>query len=330
MTKPKYQWCFDEWAKFSIWQAWKDAGSHKPRPAGLWTRVPDWAWKLLGEWHKKHPVTPPHPQPPAEPVSPWKNPPWRGIGLHTTWAFTSGQYSPQQLADRIAGTRVQWSVLEGSPADNEPYMKAYRDALLGHGKRFGIWERADRQKNYPESYTDHAKRLIETYLEGGDNPNFFYGADVEEFPIDDPAFPALLAKAYPNLPRIAIIPGLPDASYLQTWWDNGWDLMTEDYAANIGQPSVPGIGGATDHDAYWRGSRRNFIKSPVVNGQTWGALWWQHGSGPHTVKIIEVNGEGNPDLAAQLESDAVKWFGGNYSIWNAEQLSDDDWRLLAS
>lgn len=319
MTSPKWDPELAELNKFQAWILWKNAGSPRPRPNTFWPRVPSVVyWVILGEYNKKHPHNPP-PSDPTEKVSKWKNPPWRGIGVHVAWSFTSGQYSPQQLADRIAGTRVQWAALEGSPAlDNFQFANEFRDALHARGKRFGIWERCDRQRNYPESYFQHAIDVCQNY-----HPDF-YGADIEEFPVEDETFPYLFAKSMPDMPKVMLVPGQPAASFLKVWFDNDWDMMTQSYAANIGQPPVPGVAGPTDHDTYWRGGPRNFIPAPTG----WGKEWWQHGSGPHSVPIIEVHAEGNPSLRAQADSDAMKWFGGNWSIWSAELLEDDDWDFL--
>lgn len=197
-------------------------------------------------------------------------------------------------------------------------MAAFRDALHSYGLKFCIWERDDRQKNYPESYIAHAVRMIDTY-----HPDF-YGADVEAWPLEDPNFPTELAQAFPDLPRIALIPGLPDASLMQPWISSGWDLMSQDYAANIGQPDNPGITCPVDHDAYWRGWPRNAVPAP----KGWGLLWCQHGSGPHTWPIIEVNAEGNGSLADNLP--AVAAWGDDYSIWDAELMTDADWATAAA
>lgn len=265
------------------------------------------------------PTPPPTPPPPVpEKVSKWKNPPWKGIGVHVTWGFNSGQFTPQQLADKIAGTKIQWAFLELNPANyNEEYAIAFRDALHAHGRKFGIWERCDTQKDYPEDRIDHIKRIVNTY-----QPDF-YGADIETFPVDTPELAKQVDFVFPDLPKLILVPGQPDASFLQPWFDANWDMMTQSYAANIGQPPVPGIAGDCDHDTFWRGGPRNFIAVP-----NWGSEWWQHGSGPHSVPIIECNAEGNPSLRAQDGCDAIKWFGGNWSIWNAEEMNDDDWAFV--
>ncbi len=320
MTLPKYALELAELKEFSLWLHWQNEGKHGARPK-FDLPVPRWAWTVLGEYNKKHKhPKPPGPSPTVETFSKWKNPPWQGVGLHVTWGFESGDWTPQQLADIISRhSKVKWAFLEMNPANyNEAYANAFRDALHRYGRKFGIWERADAQKSYPESRIDHVKRIVNTY-----DPDF-YGADIEEFPVDDPALPGQIKAAFPNLPRLMLVPGEPDAPFLKPWFDADFDMMTQSYAANIGQPPVPGIAGATDHDTFWRGGPRNFI----VPTKSWGNEWWQHGSGPHSVPIIEVWAEGNPSLAAQMGSDAVVWFEGNWSIWNAEQMRQEDWDLL--
>ena len=306
---------------FWHWVAWRLRNKKGPRPPDVPKVIPRSWWLALERWtrrHKKPPPPPPPPPPAGEKTDRWTNPPWRGVGVHVAWAFSSGQYTPQTLADKIAGTRVAWAAVEGSPADNEPYMAAFRDALHAHGRRFGIWERDDTQRNYPGSFIDHARHMIETY-----RPDF-YGADIETFPVEEPSFPGEFAKAFPDMPRIMLIPGQPDAATLAPWFAADWAMMSQCYAANIGQPPVPGIAGPTDHDAYWRNCPRNFVKAP----SDWGKLWWQHGSGPHHVPIIEVWAEGNPSLEAQWECDAIQLWDGNWSVWSAELLRDEDWALL--
>lgn len=267
-------------------------------------------------------VQPPPPPPPPAPVeshSPWVNPPWKGLGIHVAWGFETGQWTPDQLAQILATNHFNWACLEGSPAAyNEQFMAAFRDALHARGLKFCIWERADRQKSYPESYIDHAKRMIDTY-----HPDW-YAADAEAFPLEDPNFPAELAAAFPNLPKVWEPAGLPDATETQIFVNAGFDVMAEDYAANVGHDPVDGIACAVDHDAYWRGVPRVDIAPPAH----WGAKWCEHGSGPHTWPIIEVHAEGNPDLKTQLP--AVAPWGRNFSIWNAEQMTDEDWAVARS
>jgi len=322
LTRPKWNAEINELGEFAGWLLWFAGGKKGRRPA-FHARVPAWAWKVQGEYALAHPKPkpdPPGPKPGPEPVSRWKNPPWRGIGVHVTWGFNVGQFTPQQLADRIATTRIEWAFLELNPAEyNEQYADAFRDALHGHDRRFGIWERADAQKSFPESRIEHVTRIVNSY-----KPEF-YGADIEEFPVDTPELPGQIAAAFPNLPRVMLVPGQPDASFLTPWFTAGFDMMTQSYAANIGQPPVPGIAGAVDHDTYWRGGPRNFIPAP----KGWGSEWWQHGTGPHSVPIIETMAEGNPGLRAQADCDAIKWFGGNWSIWAAELMTDDDWAFVS-
>jgi hypothetical protein len=320
MTHPTWDREIAELNRWFGWVQWRTGGRQGSRPMWMPGRQ-KWAWDVCREYQRLHPSPKPNPMPPVagEDVSVWQRPAWRGIGVHVAWGLKSGQWTPQQLADVISRSSVQWAALEVNPAvENEQYVVPFRDALHQYGRRFGIWERDDVQKSYEGRFVDHAVALCKKYA-----PEF-YGADIEAFPIQEPTFPTEFAKALPTQQRVAMVAGMPGAELLAPWWDAGWDCMSQSYAANVSQPVEPGIAGNIDHDTYWRGGRRNFVPKP----SGWGGLWWQHGSGPHSVPIIEVNGEGNPPLAEQMQSDAVRWFGGNWSIWCAEQLTEADWALL--
>lgn len=264
------------------------------------------------------PVPPAPPPPSSEPRSRWTNPPWKGLGIFVAWGFETGQFTPENLAALLAANHFDWAALEGSPENNEQYMVAFRDALHARGLKFGIWERTDRQKNYPESYVEHASRMISQY-----HPDF-YGADAEVFPLDQPSFPHDIADRFPNLPRVWIPGGLPDAATAAPFVDNGFDVMPEDFAGNLGRDPVEGVTCSIDHDAYYRNVPRNAVPAD----SRWGQKWCEHGSGPHTWPIIEVHAENNPDLKTQLG--AVSRWGRNFSIWNAEQMTDADWAVARS
>jgi hypothetical protein len=63
--KPPPKWVFQEWARFDVWNAWKDGDVDEPRPAGLWTKTPRWAWvlrkALLAKQAKPKPPLPSQP-----------------------------------------------------------------------------------------------------------------------------------------------------------------------------------------------------------------------------------------------------------------------------
>jgi len=312
LTRPQYDWCFEQWAEFDAWNTWKDKGG--PRPA-VWHLVPLWAWRLRHELLHAHPKPPKPPPAHPEPVSIWKNPPWKGRGIHIAWGFESGDWTPAQIAARLHKAGFSWAALEGSPAlQNEQFMADFVAAQHELGMKAILWERSDVQKDYPEPRLDHVTRLLTTY--GFDA----YGADIEEFPIDTPDFPTAFANAHPTFPRVTLCAGMADAVYYQTWIAAGWDCMTEAYSGMAGVAPGVGIAGAMDSDAFWRGFPRNAVPKP--------GLWGGNGTGPHTWPIIEVNAEKNPGLAPQLS--AVAPWGDNYSIWDAEQMQDADWAVYGA
>lgn len=246
---------------------------------------------------------PPPPAPPPPPPPKLAPPPWSGPGLHVAWGFYTGQFTPEQLAAKMAATGFRWACLEGNPApQNYAYMDRFRDALHAYGLKFCIWERDDTQKEYPESRIDHIKWIVNTF-----HPDF-YGADLETFPLDDPHLGTEVAQAFPNLPRIILAAGMADASYYADWIQGGWAVMTQAYSGPLGQPPCPGITGSMDRDAYWRGFPANWL-------------------GLYSVPIIEIHSEHSTDLAGQFC--AVQQWGDNYSIWNAEAMTDADWEAAA-
>jgi hypothetical protein len=294
-------------AWFWHWVAWRLRNKQGPRPADVPATIPHWAWLALERWvarHKPKPPHPPQPPPPPVPKSRWTKPPWRGTGVHVAWAFSSGQFTPQQLADKIAGSKIQWAALEVNPAvDNEQYIDAFAAALHAHGRRLLLWERDDTQKSYDGTVADHAVRLCTDHAVDG------YGADIEVFPVDEPTFPAEFAKRLPDMPRIAICAGLADASFYTSWVNNDWDCMTEAYSGPLGKPPVPGVAGSMDSDAKWRGFKQNWL-------------------GFHSVPILEVESENSASLKDQLP--AVTQWGDNFSIWDVESMTDEDWAQLAA
>jgi len=298
-----------ELAHFALWLYWFEHGKLGARPA-FDARVPKWAWDVLAKYQAHHRKPPPKP-PAPEPVSIWKHPPVLGLGFETAWEFTSGQYSPEQLAWRIkraGGTN--WSI-EAMPAHNEDWFDRFVAAGKANELKNLVWMRADAwQGDVPPSW-----EAIQELLGGHDWDGV--GADIEVFPIYDPELPAKITETFPSLYRTTIVAGMADALFYADWEKHGWDCKTEAYSANIGQPPVPGVAGAVDNDAFWRGFPRNAVPAP--------ANWGGHGSGPHTIPILEINLEGNPGVEEQLA--AVEAWGRNYSHWIAGSLADADWAV---
>ena len=301
-------------AAFWHWASWRLRNKKGPRPADVPVEIPREWWVALEHWTAKHrrkkpPPTPPPPPPPLTVAhSRWVRPPWRGRGVHVAWAFTSGQYTPAQLAARLAKAGYQWAALEGNPAnDNERFYQEFCEQQHVAGLRAILWERADAQKSFPESRIDHVKRLLTTYQFDA------YGADIEVFPVDTPEFPGQFAAAFPNMPRVTLAAGLFDASYYKTWIDADFDFMTQAYSGPLGQPPVPGVAGPMDSDVKWR--MIGAVGHEILNF-----------CGYHSVPIIEVESENSASLEAQLP--AVAQWGGNFSIWNAESMTDADWAVF--
>lgn len=298
-----------ELGDFGLWMSWLELGRKGPRPP-FDARVPEWAWTVEAEYRKKHapPPKPPAPPTPAEAVSVWKNPPVLGRGFEVAWEFSAGQYTPAQLADRVARAgATNWSI-EAMPAHNEQFFADFVKYGKANGLKNLVWMRADAwQGDVPPSW-DAIQQLLASQEWDG------VGADIEVFPIYDPDLPQKIAEAFPNLYRTTIVAGMADASYYTDWEKYGWDCKTEAYAAQMGVTAEQIVYGM-ESDAFWRGFPRNAVPAPKG--------WAGHGSGPHTVPILEINLEGNPGVQPQLS--AVAAWSGTYSHWIAGSLQDADW-----
>lgn len=302
-------------SSFWHWAAWRLRNKKGPRPADSPKDIPKSWWAALERWtarHKKKPAPSPAPPPPPPPVahSRWTSPPWAGLGAHVAWAFTSGQYTPEQLAGILQENGFKWAAIEGSPAmDNEAFFARFITAMHALGLKVGLWERADIQKDYPESRIDHVTRLLNSY-------DFdFYGADLESFPVDTPDFPTQFAKAFPDKPRIMLDAGMADASNYKLWIEADFDFMTQAYSGPMGKDPAKGIAGAMDSDAKWR--MIGAVGHEILNF-----------CGFHSVAILEVNSENSASLKDQLP--AVAQWGTNFSIWDAESMTEDDWATARS
>jgi hypothetical protein len=289
---------------FQEWEHWRQ-GLRKTRPAAAPKRIPAWAWVKLAADAK------PKPPPPAAPVAEvwWPNAPWHKRVLYTTWGFTSGQFTPEQLAAKAAVKYRGGIAIEGFPADatstdghdNTPHVAPLRDACHAAGIPFSLWNRTD-QMTVDQVLTQITDWKPDAYL-----------ADVEVDwgRAENTTIPAAVAKEFPKLPRAVIIAGMPDAQYVKPWIDAKFDCCTQAYWRADGQ-----VVGGTDRDAYWRGWPPWKVidaSKPMEEG----AL--------HTFPCLEAGAEGAPHLRDQLSTVAA--WGEAWGVYAAELMTDDDWSI---
>jgi len=119
ITRDRYGWVLDEWARFAAWNSWRDRGGRSPRPSGLWERVPGWAWQIRRELLHARPSAPsPPPAAPAKPAASWT---FRQPVVFTAWQPDLARPGPwlTALVDEQEGPWVAWRVPGGWIAQAE-------------------------------------------------------------------------------------------------------------------------------------------------------------------------------------------------------------------
>lgn len=167
ITRRDYAYVLLRWERFAAWKAWRDTGG--PKPAGVWTWVPEWdgwtPWQLLKEIRHRWPLNaPPTPVPAPKPP-----------GFSTAW----GQ---------------SWFVIA----------QAYREAWSGPDY-FGRAFTADHSYEHPtrEEVAVYRARGIRTAVWGDSRPPTMQGTSPQQIVevandlrVDRPMFQAELLEEY--------------------------------------------------------------------------------------------------------------------------------------
>lgn len=150
---------------------------------------------------------------------------WHSVGAFEGWGLTSGQFTPQGIADKAKSMRLDWLAIQDRPA-----VRSMRDALNESLSKAGIATVVWQTRPVTEQ---GANDCISWW-----NPDA-YIAEVETRDGWE-TFPADIRRDHPDLP-LAIITnywgagGTPsgyDEAEAKRWWGNKWAIIPECYMVN--------------------------------------------------------------------------------------------------
>jgi hypothetical protein len=152
MPKPAPAWCITEWGTFDSWNAWRDKQPGYKRPAGLWLRVPDWAWVIRAELLRAH-QTPPPPPPPPVPAPSWT--------LPGPLVFTA---SDPNAANGHAGVGTIGKIINLDPDGSTPVCPLWECFQAGGGGPRGLCGQVEGQGQLQVAFD-----LIQHHRQNGDH-----------------------------------------------------------------------------------------------------------------------------------------------------------------
>lgn len=172
ITKAEFPGVIAEWARFDAFMAWKDAGSHLPRPLTFWLTVPPnhWpnhpevklsAWTLRG-LAKKPPVQ--HDKPPTVPTPP---PPTVTLPIaFTAYGYANGEFHDGNDWRRLTEAGFKAVALQ----QGEGATRGDADRLRNAGIEVYAWDDLPFDANRTLNWLDEMGILPDMYIPQVESP----------------------------------------------------------------------------------------------------------------------------------------------------------------